>query len=60
MRRLCYAAMAGTGTHSHAQWFCENRKSENRMLPDALSAQLNLFIDVLDTGSFRPRRAAMV
>src|SRR5690606_19378966 len=48
----CYAASAGTETHSHAQWLCVLGTIGNLMQTDALSEQFGLFLDVLDTGSF--------
>ncbi|MBF2997695.1 LysR family transcriptional regulator, partial [Pseudomonas aeruginosa] len=43
--------MAGWETHKKAQWLCQLRKGMS-MLPDTLSEQFVLYLDVLDGGSF--------
>ncbi|MCR3800277.1 LysR family transcriptional regulator, partial [Pseudomonas aeruginosa] len=43
--------MAGWETHKKAQWLCQSRKGMS-MLPDTLSEQFVLYLDVLDGGSF--------
>ncbi|EIU1682680.1 LysR family transcriptional regulator [Pseudomonas aeruginosa] len=43
--------MAGWETHKKAQWLCQLRKGPH-MLPDTLSEQFVLYLDVLDGGSF--------
>ena len=38
-------------THSHAQWLCTLRTGSH-MNPDALTDQFDLYLAVLETGSF--------
>ena len=47
----CYAPTLVAETHSDAQWLCETRIG-SVMNPDVLTQQLDLFLDVLDSGSF--------